>query len=246
MRSDPTIDTVLFDVGGTILRVQPSVGEIYAERAAAHGQAVPPAEVTRRFRTAWKHSVERSRARGYRTSDEILRREWLAIVRETFGELVDPAGVPRLFEDLYACFISARAWVVVPGVRETLAHLRSRGLRLGVLSNWDSRLRPLLAELGLDEHLDFIVVSHEVGFEKPHPAMFEQAIRLSGSHRRRIVHVGDSYHADIAPARALELRTLWIAPSAERALEPHGGPGLDSLPEDPEAFWESLGGTNLA
>ena len=40
-------------------------------------------------------------------------------------------------------------------------------MKLGVISNWDDRLRPLLQVLGLEERFDSIVISCEVGDSKP-------------------------------------------------------------------------------
>jgi putative hydrolase of the HAD superfamily len=231
------IQTVLFDVGGTLLRAQPSVSAVYSAVAAEHGFSVLPGNIEGEFRAAWRRSVERSRARGYRTSDEILREEWLKIVRETFGESVPPASLPSLFEDLYERFASARTWQIVPGVRETLRYLRGAGVRLGVLSNWDSRLERMLHELELASAFDFLVISHDVGCEKPHSAIFETAIARSGSDPQQTLHVGDSYHADIVPAKRMKMQTLWIAPDAERQGQQNGEPGLSSFPEKPLPFW---------
>jgi putative hydrolase of the HAD superfamily len=147
--SGPAIRAVLFDAGGTILRVNPSVEVVYVETAAAHGVEARPDAIRQGFRAAWRKSLERSRERGYRTSDEILRAEWFEIVRDTFGESAPASRIGPLFEDLYERFVSARAWSLAPGTREAVAFLRERGIRVGILSNWDSRLRRMLREMGM-------------------------------------------------------------------------------------------------
>ena len=147
MTNQARIQAVLFDVGGTLLVVKPSVGSVYAERAAAHGFQVMPEEIQRNFKAAWKQSIERSRARGYLCSDEILREEWFEIVRSTFRDAVPPTRIRALFDDLYERFASPSAWALVPWARETLEYLRGRGLRMGIVSNWDSRLPRMLEEL---------------------------------------------------------------------------------------------------
>lgn len=79
---------------------------------------------------------------------------------------------------------STRSWV--PGARETLADLRARGLRLGVISNTGALQREQLAEL-LPPDFDWgkfepglVVLSSEVGIEKPDPAIFNVAATASG------------------------------------------------------------------
>ena len=232
-----SLDCVLFDVGGTLLRVVPSVGEIYSRVACEYGVLVEPHAVQAGFQAAWKRSVARSGSREHRTSDEILRTEWFEIVKESFGEAVPRVLMAPLFDDLYQRFASAEAWTVVPGVRETLQYLRQQGLRLGVLSNWDSRLERMLDDLELGPAFDFVVASYSVGYEKPHPAIFAEALRQAGTEPGRALHVGDSYFADIAPASSLGLRTLWIASDVDRHKEGYEGPWVPALPAVPAPFW---------
>ena len=234
------IQVVFFDVGGTLLHVKTSVGTVYAERAALQGISVSAAELDRNFRVAWDHSAERSFARNYVCSDPILREEWRHIVRETFGGKVTEAQLEPLFDDLYRCFSSADAWDLVPGARETFAHLKRRGLKLGVLSNWDSRLVKMLERLAIKDVFDVLVISHGVGFEKPHPEIFLEALRRAGTAQARALHVGDSYEADILPAKTLGMRTLWLAPGAERGSHPGADACADALPPEPIPFWDDL------
>ena len=238
--SGPAIRAVLFDAGGTILRVNPSVEVVYVETAAVHGVEARPDAIRQGFRAAWRKSLERSRKRGYRTSDEILRAEWFEIIRDTFGESAPASRIGPLFEDLYERFVSARAWSLAPGTQEAVAFLRERGIRVGILSNWDSRLRRMLREMGIERAFEFIVVSHEVGFEKPHTMIFEEALRRAGTDPGETLHVGDSYEADILPAAAMGLRTLWVAPREEREALAGAGPGVDALPAEPLPFWERV------
>lgn len=240
MRGPRAIDAVLFDAGGTILRVKPSVEAVYSDTAALHGFRVEPSAILRNFKSAWKRSLERSKARDYRSNDDILREEWFEIVKETFGESIPGTRIRALFDDLYERFISSSAWSLAPGTRESIRYLREEGVRLGILSNWDSRLRKMLAQLEIDREFDFLVISHEVGYEKPHALIFEEALRQAGTPAGRTLHVGDSYEADILPATQLGLRTLWIAPESERSARGHEGSGAESLPTEPERFWTPI------
>jgi putative hydrolase of the HAD superfamily len=238
------VRAVFFDAGGTILRVNPSVEVVYAEAAARHGFPVERASLRSAFAAAWKRSLERGRARGHRATDEILRSEWFEIVRETFGAAVPATGIGPLFADLYERFISANAWTLVPGIRETFAHLRERGVRLGILSNWDSRFRRMLADLELAGEFEHVVVSHEVGFEKPHDAIFTEALRQAGTPAGATLHVGDSFEADIEPAARLGMRTLWVTPRAAAESRAYAGPWVESLPAKPRPFWDEVLGVS--
>ena len=236
----PSIRTVLFDVGGTLLRVRPSVGTVYARAARDHGFEVSVVELDRNFRAAWRRSVERGHSRGHSCSDEILREEWSTVVRETFKESVPAEKMPALFDDLYNRFASATVWELAPRVRSHLEHLRAAGIRLGVLSNWDSRLRSMLDDLDLGDAFDFLVISYDVGVEKPHPDIFQAALARAGSSPAETLLVGDSYETDIEAASRSGLATLWITSRAEheaRSSRVDVGPWIESFPHDAAAFW---------
>jgi putative hydrolase of the HAD superfamily len=236
----PRVRTVFFDLGGTFLRVEPSVGEVYARTAGRHGCDVSPRTVEANFQSAWKRSVERARARDFRCSDAILQREWLEIVRDSLGAGVPAELLPAIFEELYAHFASGKAWTLAPGALESVAHLRRRGLQIGVLSNWDSRVSAMLDDLTLARTFDLFVISHEVGFEKPHERIFREALTRSRTLPSEALHIGDSLRADILPARLLGLGTLWIAPDSLRDQSPEAGPGAASLAEVSSGTWDAL------
>ena len=67
----------------------------------------------------------------------------------------------------------------------------SAGLKLAIVSNFDTRLRPILEGLRLNELFDSIIISAEVGVEKPNPIIFERACQELGVLPAEAVHVGD-------------------------------------------------------
>ena len=93
-----------------------------------------------------------------------------------------------------------------PDAISTVEALSAAGYRLVVITN-----RPLtpkivgreLRDQGLPEVFEGIVTSGEVGFRKPHPLVFESAIRQLGVQPDEAVVVGDSYENDIVPAAKL-------------------------------------------
>jgi len=212
------VGTVFFDAGGTILQVRGSVGEIYASAAARRGHPVDPAAVMLAFRTAWERSLERRREAGWLSSDPALREEWRQVVADSFDGLVPRSVAAEAFEELYDFFSGPEPWDVAPGAIATFEALRRRGIRIGLLSNWDSRLLTCLDRLRLRSWFDPVVVSFEVGVEKPHPEIFRVAAERAGRPPpSSILMVGDSYELDIAPAVALGWRALWIEGDPRRA-----------------------------
>ena len=196
------IRAVTFDVGNTLIRVWPSVGHIYAEvAAAAHGHAgLAPAELNQRFR-----AVLNAHGRAVNTKPE-----WARIVSEAFAGLLPAPACEKIFPELYDRFTQASAWKIFEDVEPALLALRQRGLKLGVISNWDDRLRPLLHALRLSERFDAIVISCEVGASKPAPAIFVAAVKQLGVPATSILHVGDNFELDVAGANAAGLRGVQV------------------------------------
>lgn len=95
--------------------------------------------------------------------------------------------------------------------REVLHVLHDRGYRLGVVSNFYGNVAALCAEAGFGPYLDVVLDSAVVGLRKPDPAFFTAALDRLGVPPAEAAMVGDSFDRDIRPARALGMRTYWLA-----------------------------------
>jgi HAD superfamily hydrolase (TIGR01509 family) len=104
----------------------------------------------------------------------------------------------------------------LPGAMELLVEIRALGLRSVIASNtywrdadsyWeDFRL------LGMAAYIDAIVTSVDAGHLKPHPAVFEMAMRVAGTPPERCVVIGNREENDIEPALALGMKTILVHP----------------------------------
>ncbi len=114
----------------------------------------------------------------------------------------------------------------LPGALELLQEIHTLGMKTVIASNtyWrdaDSYWADFRI-LGLAEHIDAIVTSVDAGRLKPHPAVFEMAMRWAGCAPDRCVVIGNREENDIAPALALGMRTILVhpddpAPASSRA-----------------------------
>src|SRR5947209_11347382 len=130
-----TVEAITFDVGGTLIHPWPSVGHVYSEVAAEHGHPdIQPELLNRHFAAAWQAKKHFDHSRP----------AWLQLVRRTFTGSLEELSCERLFEDLYNRFATPESWRVFDDVLPTLQNLRSRPLKLCIISNWDERRRPLL------------------------------------------------------------------------------------------------------
>jgi len=212
------ISAVTFDVGGTLIQPWPSVGHIYAEAAVRHGVKNVSAELlNKRFAAAWSALNEFKHTRS----------DWARLVDETFRGLTDQPPSRTFFPELYERFAGVGAWRVFEDVLPTLDALASRGLKLGIISNWDERLRPLLRELRLHDCFDIIVVSCEAGCAKPSQRIFKAAAEKLGRPAQAILHVGDSLAHDAQGAIAAGMQALLL----QRASKIAGADAINSLRE---------------
>src|SRR6185436_9705794 len=115
---------------------------------------------------------------------------------------------------------------VFPEAAGTIRAVKERGLRVGIISNWDSRLRTLLASLGLADEFETIVVSCEVGAEKPAPAIFAAALATMDVRPDEAFHVGDDLAADYHGARDAGLDSALLV---RRGGPPPGAVSVASL-----------------
>ena len=197
---DGDIRAVTFDVGGTLINPWPSVGHVYVEVAREFGVEAEPDFINWRFKDARKsaHNFDYSRT------------AWFEIVRESFG--IEGAELPdEFFPRVYERFADPDVWIVYGDVMGTLEELAARELKLAVISNWDDRLIPLLERLGLTRYFDTIVASCNVGFTKPSPVIFEQALRWLKVRPEQVLHVGDSPIEDCQGARNAGMHARLIA-----------------------------------
>lgn len=220
---NPPVQAVTFDVGGTLIEPWPSVGHVYAEVAARHGErGLDPDALARRFVTAWQEAGP-----GF----DYSREAWTRLVAETLVGVSAIANDAAFFAELYARFARPDPWRVFADVVPALTTLRRLGWRLAVVSNWDERLRPLLRALDLERYFEVIAVSGEVGVHKPNPRIFAWVARALGLPPAALFHVGDSWDADVCGARRAGWRAVGLARAGRPA--PPASDWIASLAELP-------------
>jgi putative hydrolase of the HAD superfamily len=203
-----SIKMIFFDAVGTLIHLPKGVGFHYAEVGARHGAVFREQDLNAAFRAAWKRIPPRSPGDGPRPDDD---KGWW---RELVGYVIDdvgPGGIDResYFEDLYAEFARPGVWALFPEVPEVLAALR-RTHRLGILSNFDGRLRIILKQLGMESSFDPVILSSEVGADKPDPRIFEAALTAARVRADEAILVGDDPELDEAGALAVGMHTVLV------------------------------------
>jgi putative hydrolase of the HAD superfamily len=137
------------------------------------------------------------------------------------------------YRRLSELFMVTSHWHIFPDAYPVLTALQERGLMVGAVSNWVWNLPELLHALDLVRHFDFIAASARIGFEKPHPRIFEWALSQADVDPAAVIHVGDHVDADVDGARAVGIDAVLIDRNRRYPADavPDGVPVIRSLDE---------------
>ena len=208
-------DAVFFDAANTLLYPYPSVGAVYAEVAARYGVTTTADAVQAALRRSWGEAQSTTGPVRYGVTEPDGRRFWRDLVHATFAQIAVPGDFEAFFDELYRLFSQPEVWRLYPECLPVLRTLGQRGYIVGVISNWDIRLRDLLHGLGLMSCVQHVTISAVIGWEKPHGNIFAHALEAVGVAPARAVHVGDSLHADVEGARRAGMQPLWLRRNGE-------------------------------
>lgn len=152
---------------------------------------------------------------------------------------LDKTAVRCIADHLIDLYETDACWQRTPGAGEILAAVRciepsDRRPAVGVISNFDPRLKWLLENVGLRDQLDFVLASYEVGATKPNPQVFDLALKMGGEAQPRgplryaelrpqeALHVGDTPKLDYCGARDAGWKSVLISNGDERWREVDG------------------------
>ncbi|XP_068340093.1 uncharacterized protein [Pyrus communis] len=188
-----THKALLVDAVGTLVVPSQPMAQIYRKIGEKYGVEYSETEILNRYRRAYEQPWGRSRLRYVNDG----RPFWQYIVSSSTG-----CSDSQYFEELYNYYTTDKAWHLCdPDAEKVFEALRKAGVKVAVVSNFDTRLRPLLHALHCEHWFDAVAVSAEVEAEKPNPTIFLKACELLGVKPEDAVHVGDDRRNDIWGAR---------------------------------------------
>jgi putative hydrolase of the HAD superfamily len=203
---------VLFDFGGTLFDYADLAGaqvealETFAREVGLSSASASDLARAHRAATA-------STYRDYLPLPYYLHRDFFADAIRGMGRLLgrelDDAQIDRWFAIQHG--LRARDFRLRPGVVETLAALRARGLHLGIVSNIDEDdLHHLIDRGELRGHFDSLLSSEAAGSCKPDRKIFAIALERAGCAPDEALFVGDSLPADVAGANRAGMRSVLL------------------------------------
>jgi putative hydrolase of the HAD superfamily len=207
------VRAVLFDAADTLFHTRGTVGEIYGSVAREYGSMADPAAIQAAFLRQFRHSGPVSAAGE--------KAWWKDVVHRVFTEVGMVRDFERFFDKVYDQFRDASGWVLFPETVEVLETLQKRGLKLGIVSNFDSRVYSVMRALGILHYFDSVTISSETGSAKPDRRIFEAAVRSVDTPPSEVLLIGDSLRDDVEAAERAGLQAVLIDRNARYADMSH-------------------------
>jgi putative hydrolase of the HAD superfamily len=225
------IKAVFFDVDFTLIYPGPTFqGEGYYQFCAAHGVEVDPARFIDAVIAA-SPILHDDQELAY--NDDVFIRYTRRIIEVMGGR---GAGVDAAAREIYAEWASCHHFILYDDVAPVLHELAGRGLKIGLISNSHRSMASFQEHFELHGLITAALSSSEHGFLKPHPSIFEAALRLVGVEPHESIMVGDSLAHDIEGARRVGMRGVLVRradPGLSRASSPEDVPVIQTLRDLP-------------
>ncbi|MHC4946453.1 MAG: HAD family hydrolase [Planctomycetota bacterium] len=189
-RTEKTI-FLWFDIGYTLLYNlrEPTYRQVLRE----HGAEVSENDLIHAFH--WVDKIFMREYPGVLGKDPRTYSPWyLGVLNYHLGLRLDLCKVFTRWKEIQDA--TKDYWRAFDFAPSMLNRLRRKGFRLGIISNWDLSARPTLSRQGLAEYFEHIIISSEVGCEKPGEDIFLLALEKAGISASQCLYVGDNYYDD--------------------------------------------------
>lgn len=207
------IKAIFFDWFNTLARYEPPREKLHSQACRDFGVELSLQAVMRGVLAADKYFFEENAVspvekRNPEEKAEIYYRYQDILLTEA-GFKADKELLLKIMKRAHELFRGVN-FILFDDVLSTLKTLKERKLILGLLTNATKETIAIHRKLGLEQYLDFVVTSEEVGSDKPHPPIFLTALEKARVNASEAVHVGDQYQLDIVGARGVGISPILI------------------------------------
>lgn len=212
---------IFFDVGGTLLHFNVEPSAMFARIVAERGVAVPADALYKAMREVEASAPDLS---GMDAQSEVdYWRAYDAMILRK----VETEPTSELLDEIADRFRKELTFELYPESLEVLQAIKERGVPLGVISNASHGIIGDLERTGVAPFFEHIVYSQGVGYAKPDPRIFQEALRRFDADPGQTWHVGDNVVADIEGAIAVGIRPVLVRRKGQ--APPPGVPVVNDL-----------------
>lgn len=207
----PKYSAIFFDLDGTLRASQPEGFEAFIEYAGRVGIALTPEQIATCEREAHRYWASP------RVDDDMARfdkREFWVHYNQTLLTAIGVHDCPdcaHRIQDLFDHYDPED--MIFGDARTVLKKLHRAGYVLGLVSNRDTDLGPIVERYGFEEFFHFTLWATLVDSFKPDRVIFEKALeRAGGLPAHQVLYVGDNYFADVVGAQNVGMDVILIDP----------------------------------
>lgn len=210
MKDNNQIKAVFFDAADTLFSIKGGVGYVYWSVAKKYGANSSPEKIEKAFGKAFKSAPPLTFS-GMTPAERKVSEKgwWFRVVKNVFTEVGMFNNFEDYFDELFETFKTS-AWELFPETKEVLSTIKNRGFKLGIISNFDTRVYDVCTDLGIIDYFDNFVISSEAGFAKPSSEIFNTALKKIGVSATQSLHIGDSLELDFHGARSVGINALLL------------------------------------
>ena len=205
------IKAVFFDLYQTLVGYEPAREEWESQALDSLGIKAPAKAFARAFNVAdeYFYTENAQKPMSKRHADEAA-----AVYAKHQSIVLKEGGIqptPDLVRSMLIRFRDAKLkQVLFDDVIPAMEELKRRDMVMGVISNVDKDIKPLMDELGTSAFLTTVVTSQETGFTKPHPEIFLEALRRVELAPEDVIFVGDQYQIDVLGSSAVGMKAVLL------------------------------------
>ncbi|GBD99331.1 phosphoglycolate phosphatase [bacterium BMS3Abin07] len=201
------IRLLIFDFGGTLVRLYPSREDIISDFLASKELSVGISEITKACRIV-DHCKRQSSIslKGEKAKEEFL----LSINKEVFKVLGLYENAVHWSVELYNTFSQKKKWDVFEDTIPLLKEIEELGLAMAILANWDKNLESLVNTLSLNCYFSHVSSSEQLAIEKPDPRIFYTFMRTCSFSPDEALYIGNDYELDAICARSAGVYPILI------------------------------------
>ena len=214
------IDSVLFDLGSTLIYFEGSRPEVLEEAGRQMYLSLKASGVDLKedeFQATFKTELDRY----YREREQdFVESTTLNMLQNLLAEKgyrnLSLEVIEKALNAMYK--VTQAHWHPDPDAQKVLSELRQDGFHLGIISNAadDRDVQTLVDNAGLRIYLDFVLTSASFGMRKPDPSIFQIALDRWYKFPSQVIMVGDKLGADIKGAKAAGIFSVWVTRYADR------------------------------
>lgn len=200
-----TLKAAIFDLGVTLIRTERS--KPFQERLLELGVSRNENEIQKAFDFSDKYFMKNYPGELAQNPKDFYRK-YLDLMLAYLQ--IFTISKEELFQSIFKKSPPRSKWVAYDETIPFLKEMKQRGVRLGLLTNWDLDARDTLDSVGITEYFESIVVSSEIGAEKPDPKGFLESLRQLGLSPEEAIYVGDNYYDDVVGANGVGMKAALI------------------------------------